>query len=87
MCTSSWTRPSGAARTLTPPSCQQTYTYEEVRKATDSFSKDNLLGQGMTANVYRGKLRDGLNVAVKMFFNESEVDDDTIREELVGGRG
>ncbi|KAL0535577.1 hypothetical protein IC582_029913 [Cucumis melo] len=45
------------------------YTYSTLKKITDSFK--NKLGQGGFATVYKGKLQDGRDVAVKLL-NESE---------------
>ncbi|MCL7022479.1 hypothetical protein MKW94_009560 [Papaver nudicaule] len=36
-----------------------------MREATDNFNKNNILGHGGSATVYRGKLEDGSMVAVK----------------------
>ncbi|CAN1765702.1 Probable LRR receptor-like serine/threonine-protein kinase RKF3, partial [Linum perenne] len=45
------------------------FDYEEIRKATDDFSIDNIVGKGGFGNVYRGEMIDGTEVAVKRFKN------------------
>ncbi|KAM6552721.1 hypothetical protein CsatB_013483 [Cannabis sativa] len=41
------------------------FTFEEISEATDGFSSDNLVGKGGYAEVYKGVLRNGDEIAVK----------------------
>ncbi|KAJ4828160.1 hypothetical protein Tsubulata_005035 [Turnera subulata] len=41
------------------------FSYEEVFEATSGFSPENLVGKGGYAEVYKGVLSDGLEIAVK----------------------
>ncbi|XP_031285375.1 receptor kinase-like protein Xa21, partial [Pistacia vera] len=42
-------------------------SYQELVRATDGFSENNLLGRGSYGSVYRGRLDDGMELAVKVF--------------------
>ncbi|XP_072988529.1 wall-associated receptor kinase-like 20 [Typha latifolia] len=42
-----------------------TFTWKELRKATDGFSKERILGSGGFGEVYKGVLKDGTQVAIK----------------------
>ncbi|KAL0357343.1 UNVERIFIED_CONTAM: Proline-rich receptor-like protein kinase PERK12 [Sesamum calycinum] len=41
------------------------FTYEELREATNGFSRKNFLSEGGFGSVFKGQLKDGLVVAVK----------------------
>lgn len=41
------------------------FTYEEIFKATQKFSQENILGEGGFGSVYKGRLENGTLVAVK----------------------
>ncbi|KAL0384839.1 UNVERIFIED_CONTAM: Proline-rich receptor-like protein kinase PERK12 [Sesamum radiatum] len=44
---------------------QRDFTYEELREATNGFSRKNFLSEGGFGSVFKGRLKDGLVVAVK----------------------
>ncbi|KAL5975908.1 hypothetical protein ACLOJK_020236 [Asimina triloba] len=46
-------------------SYNSTFTYEELEKATNGFSRGNYLGEGGFGAVYKGELEGGKKVAVK----------------------
>ncbi|KAK4803911.1 hypothetical protein SAY86_003728 [Trapa natans] len=46
------------------------FTYADILKATSNFSDDNIIGKGGFGTVYRGKLPDGREVAVKLLQRE-----------------
>lgn len=48
------------------------FAYKEMQKATDNFSVHNKIGQGGFGSVYRGKLKDGTLVAIKLLSAESK---------------
>ncbi|KAK7257692.1 hypothetical protein RIF29_31849 [Crotalaria pallida] len=41
------------------------FSFDELENATENFSASNLIGLGGSSYVYRGRLKDGSNVAVK----------------------
>ncbi|CAN1271419.1 Probable LRR receptor-like serine/threonine-protein kinase RKF3 [Linum perenne] len=58
------------------------FDYEEIRKATNDFSIDNIVGKGGFGNVYRGEMIDGTEVAVKRFKNCSAAGDESFAHEV-----
>ncbi|CAL9078928.1 unnamed protein product [Musa textilis] len=48
------------------------YTYKELKIATDDFSASNKVGEGGFGSVYRGMLKDGTVVAIKVLSSESK---------------
>ncbi|KAL5789146.1 hypothetical protein ACOSQ2_004034 [Xanthoceras sorbifolium] len=47
-------------------------SYQELVRATEGFSESNLLGRGGFGSVFRGKLLDGMEIAVKVFHVQME---------------
>ncbi|XP_021293809.1 putative receptor-like protein kinase At4g00960 isoform X2 [Herrania umbratica] len=47
------------------------FDFKAVREATDNFSESNMLGQGGFGAVYKGRLQDGREIAVKRLHYES----------------
>ncbi|KAH9714618.1 protein kinase domain-containing protein [Citrus sinensis] len=45
----------------------RTFSYLELCRATDEFSENNLIGTGGFGSVYKARLGDGMEVAVKVF--------------------
>ncbi|KAL6989612.1 hypothetical protein U1Q18_015363 [Sarracenia purpurea var. burkii] len=58
------------------------FTLEEMSEASLNFSRGNLLGKGRYGNVYRGKLANGSEVALKRFKNCSVSGDENFRHEV-----
>ncbi|KAL5777903.1 hypothetical protein ACOSP7_010829 [Xanthoceras sorbifolium] len=86
--------PLGRTSSIPPPLCSlcqhmtpvfgkppRRFSYEELEEATDRFSDINFLAEGGFGVVYRGVLRDGQVVAVKLLrFDGSQADADFCRE-------
>ncbi|XP_058726620.1 wall-associated receptor kinase-like 1 [Vicia villosa] len=51
------------------------FTLRDLKKATDNFNKDRILGKGGQGTVYKGMLVDGKIVAVKKFKVEGKVEE------------
>ncbi|CAD6247976.1 unnamed protein product [Miscanthus lutarioriparius] len=47
------------------------YTYKELVRATDNFNHSNKIGEGGFGSVYKGQLRNGTIIAVKVLSKES----------------
>ena len=48
------------------------YSYEDISKATRNFNEGYLLGRGAYGSVYKGILKDGTEVAIKVLSNPKE---------------
>ncbi|KAF5817088.1 putative protein kinase RLK-Pelle-RLCK-XI family [Helianthus annuus] len=58
------------------------FTYKELVSATNGFSDDNFIGKGGSGTVYRGILRNGKLVAVKLLDSDSLDADREFQNEL-----
>ncbi|KAK9229854.1 hypothetical protein WN944_022820 [Citrus x changshan-huyou] len=52
---------------MPPIANQRRLTYLELFQATNGFSENNLIGRGGIGYVYKGRIQDGMEVAVKVF--------------------
>ncbi|GMN49775.1 hypothetical protein TIFTF001_018934 [Ficus carica] len=59
------------------------YNFETIRVATDNFSEANKLGQGGFGPVYRGRLSDGQDIAVKRLSRGSGQGDMEFKNEVL----
>ncbi|CAM8996324.1 unnamed protein product [Rhodiola kirilowii] len=59
------------------------FDFETIKSATNNFSDDNKLGQGGFGSVYKGKLADGVEIAVKRLANGSGQGDIEFKNEVV----
>lgn len=57
-------------------------SFEEIKRATKNFSRENIIGSGGYGNVYKGILEDGSEVALKRFKNCSVGGDETFLHEV-----
>ncbi|EOX94874.1 Receptor-like kinase in in flowers 3 [Theobroma cacao] len=58
------------------------FTFDEIKKATGNFSRDNIIGRGGYGNVYKGYFPDGSEVALKRFKNCSAAGDASFTHEV-----
>ncbi|XP_027351886.1 probable LRR receptor-like serine/threonine-protein kinase RKF3 [Abrus precatorius] len=58
------------------------FTFDDIKKATRNFSRDNIIGSGGYGNVYKGLLSDGTQVALKRFKNCSIGGDTSFAHEV-----
>ncbi|XP_062084646.1 probable LRR receptor-like serine/threonine-protein kinase RKF3 [Humulus lupulus] len=70
----------------TEPSSRNTtiikLSFEEVKRTTKNFSRENIIGRGSYGNVFKGILEDGSEVALKRFKNCSAAEDETFLHEV-----
>ncbi|GKD43328.1 kinase RLK-Pelle-DLSV family protein [Tanacetum coccineum] len=59
------------------------YNFSLVKAATEDFSKNNKLGQGGFGAVYKGKLEDGQEIAVKRLATDSSQGDKEFKNEVL----
>ncbi|KAH9685304.1 protein kinase domain-containing protein [Citrus sinensis] len=52
---------------MPPVATWRRFSYLELFRATDGFSENNLIGRGGFGSVYRARIHDGIEVAVKVF--------------------
>ncbi|KAK4371587.1 hypothetical protein RND71_011062 [Anisodus tanguticus] len=65
-----------------PKPSWRNFRYGELVEATDNFSPDKLIGQGGHAEVYKGRLSDGQEVAVKKITKQDKNDEDKVDDFL-----
>ncbi|MCO5604519.1 hypothetical protein L7F22_058686 [Adiantum nelumboides] len=58
------------------------YNLEDIKRATSNFASQNLIGEGGYANVYKGVMQDGSQVAVKRIKNCTPEGDFEFRNEV-----
>ncbi|XP_062105856.1 cysteine-rich receptor-like protein kinase 44 [Humulus lupulus] len=58
------------------------YSYETIKLATDNFSEENKLGQGGFGAVYKGRLSNGQDIAVKKLSRRSSQGDLEFKNEV-----
>ncbi|CDP03584.1 unnamed protein product [Coffea canephora] len=58
------------------------FTLDEIKAATNNFSRENIIGRGGYGNVYKGVLPDGSEAALKRFKNCSAFGDATFTHEV-----
>ncbi|XP_073142369.1 probable LRR receptor-like serine/threonine-protein kinase RKF3 [Henckelia pumila] len=58
------------------------FTFDEIKAATNNFSRVNIVGKGGYGNVYKGLLPDGTEVALKRFKNCSAAGDANFTHEV-----
>uniref|UniRef100_A0A103XV45 Concanavalin A-like lectin/glucanase, subgroup n=1 Tax=Cynara cardunculus var. scolymus TaxID=59895 RepID=A0A103XV45_CYNCS len=59
------------------------YSFAVIRAATDDFSENNKLGQGGFGSVYKGKLPNGQEIAVKRLSNNSGQGEQEFKNEVL----
>ncbi|XP_021719607.1 putative receptor-like protein kinase At4g00960 [Chenopodium quinoa] len=54
-----------------------------IKVATENFAVDNMLGKGGSATVYKGKLTDGQEIAVKRFERDAVLGEEQFKNEIL----
>ncbi|CAO2148485.1 unnamed protein product [Urochloa humidicola] len=67
---------SYAKNKLDPPCVVEEYSFELLRKITDDFSQDRVIGRGGYGIVYKGVYEDGQVMVVKLLHDCVDYDDD-----------
>ncbi|XP_052288713.1 receptor kinase-like protein Xa21 [Citrus sinensis] len=57
---------------MSPQVMWRRYSHDELLRATDQFSEENLIGIGSYGSVYKGRFPDGIEVAIKVFHLQRE---------------
>ncbi|XP_027177136.1 cysteine-rich receptor-like protein kinase 10 isoform X1 [Coffea eugenioides] len=60
----------------------QAFSYSQIKAATKNFSEENKLGEGGFGPVYKGKLKDGQEIAVKRLSNTSTQGSEEFKNEV-----
>ncbi|KAG6470172.1 probable LRR receptor-like serine/threonine-protein kinase RKF3 [Zingiber officinale] len=76
------TRPSPALDSISASTTLVKFAFDEIKRATRNFSRENIIGHGGFGNVYKGVLRDGTYVALKRFKNCSAAGDASFAHEV-----
>ncbi|BFI40293.1 hypothetical protein MPTK2_7g08090 [Marchantia polymorpha subsp. ruderalis] len=60
----------------------QVFSIEQLEEATDNFSDSALIGEGVRGKVYKGRLEDGTNVAVKCCCFDPKLDTHDVKAQM-----
>ncbi|KAL2611070.1 hypothetical protein R1flu_022762 [Riccia fluitans] len=60
----------------------QVFSLEQLEEATDNFSDNALIGEGVRGKVYKGRLEDGTHVAVKCCSFDPKLDSHDVKAQM-----
>ncbi|KAL3682273.1 hypothetical protein R1sor_000295 [Riccia sorocarpa] len=60
----------------------QIFSLEQLEEATDNFSENSLIGEGVRGKVYKGRLEDGTHVAVKCCCFDPKLDSHDVKAQM-----